>query len=407
MKADRPTLEALRDMISSLHPGGIGNDGGDSFKAWGFGADGVHVKRTHAKAYEDAARLAHNKSFQNDYSFNEFEKRIVGTLGKRVITNDIPTDDEIQKFLEALHQEKVLQFLVTRDLKGAELSNNTAPLSLGPFKIYHYKSHKSCIHSVSNEYPPIREEDVGYLIGVVVEAKSKDRAIEKADIHFEVFERLVRFMVGPSETYDVAIFGAHGWYSQNAYVFCDGAPVSQEFSWKGSMSPLALDNKYFNSSDHGTQLLWNAVNNSNAPQLHQRLANAARWLGDSYSERDRAASFIKAAIALEVLFTANEKSIINPSILQSISECVACILGQDLEGRLAIEKKMKAFYSTRSAIAHSGKNNVSQTEVDEFVQIVRAAIGKVLTTPVLRDQGSIEKLHEHLKHLKYSFPPIA
>nr|WP_274601715.1 HEPN domain-containing protein [Stenotrophomonas maltophilia] len=153
-------------------------------------------------------------------------------------------------------------------------------------------------------------------------------------------------------------------------------------------------------------LLWNATKNSSTPALHQRLMNAAKWLGDSYLESDKASAFIKAAIALEVLFTSNEKSIISPSILSSISESVACILGDDLKTRISLEKRLKDHYSTRSAIAHSGKNNVSQSDVEEFRWMVRQAIARVMGTPTLRDLGTIEKLHEHLKSLKYSFAPI-
>ncbi|WP_188241333.1 HEPN domain-containing protein [Stenotrophomonas maltophilia] len=405
MNAERKTIDNLREMVSLLRPGGIGHDDENSFKSWGFQADGIHVETAGASRYVECSRAAHESKAANDYDYADFEKRVVSNFFKTVQNGDPPTDSELKEFLKTLESEKTFPCLVTRELHGAHLANSSGPLALGPFIIYNYKLHKNHIHPNAEVDPQI-DGHAEYLIGINVEAKTIERAKQKADEQFEVFERLVRFMVGPNTRFEVNVFGAHGRYSENAYIFSDGRPLSQQFTWKGSIQSLPLDNEHFRKEETGMNLLWNATKNSSTPALHQRLMNAAKWLGDSYLESDKASAFIKAAIALEVLFTSNEKSIISPSILSSISESVACILGDDLKTRISLEKRLKDHYSTRSAIAHSGKNNVSQSDVEEFRWMVRQAIARVMGTPTLRDLGTIEKLHEHLKSLKYSFAPI-
>lgn len=407
MNVDKKTIDNLRKMVSLLRPGGIGHADEDSFKSWGFHESGIHVERSCASQFAECSRVVHESKLAEDYDHYDFEQRVVSSFFENVKNEKPPTDDELKEFFRILDSEKKFSCLVTRELHGASLSNDHAePLRLGPFIIYNYKLHKSTIHSDGDGIPPV-DGNVEYLIGINVEAKTIERAKQKADKQFEVFERLVRFMVGPNAQFEVSVFGAHGRYSENAYIFSDGSPLSQQFTWKGSVQPLPLDLEHFRDEESGVTLLWNAAGNSSAPSLHQRLVTAAKWLGDSYLESDKASAFIKAAIALEVLFTSNEKSIINSSILSSISESVACILGADLENRISIEKKMKEYYSTRSAIAHSGKSTISPSDVEDFRWIVRHAIAKVMGTPTLRDLGTIEKLHEHLKSLKYSFAPIS
>lgn len=376
-------------------------------RAWGFLDDGIHVTRENAQLYFESAKKVYASTCLSDYDFAEFEKRAIGEFAETAKNGGRPSDEEIFEFFSKLKSEKTLTFLVTRDIRGVRLSNeNSSPLNLGPFSIFFYPSHKHFLSSDQRTCSFVREKETTYLLGVNVEAKNATRAIEKADELFEVFEKIVRFMVGPSDRYDVKVLGSYGRYSQNAYVFVDGNPATSSHRWLGPMQDLPIDDKYFCNADLGYDLLWASVNNPSSSSLQARLITASQWIGEAYSERDRAGSFLKSAIALEVLFTANEKAIVNPSILSAISEAVACLLGEEVEDRSTIERKMKRYYGVRSAIAHAGKIDVDQTDLEEFSWLVRRSIIKVMSTPKLRTMGSIEKVHEHIKRLKYSFPAI-
>jgi len=407
MKTDNAAIGGLKKLVSYLKPGGVSPEKNDQLVAWGFGEQGIHVKSVDATAFSEAIRDVYGKNYQSDYDIAEFEKMVVDEFRGGVIEGRALTDDDALEFFRKLEARRAFSCTVARTLQGACLSNpQGSPLKLGPFTIYHYPSHKQLLTAENAASTMIREGRVEYLIGVEVEAKTNNRAREKADLKFEMFDRLLKYMLGTSTHYSVTVLGAYGRYSQDAYVFENGQLTQGFFNTQGAVQPLTIDHIYFQSPDVGNDLLWNALGDSRATLLHKRLVTAAQWFGDSYGERDRAGAFIKAAIALEVLFTANEKAIVNSSILSSISEAVACLLGENAEDRMAIEKRVKDHYGIRSAVAHAGKNDVTQASLDEFRGLVRQAIAKILHTPELKSMDSIESVNRYLKGLKYSFRAI-
>lgn len=408
MNSKQKSTEAILSLVGHLRLGGFGaSDESGSFKAWGFSESGVHVKQADAGAYRVATSLAYDLTCKADYTVEDFEKRIVDYFFEGVSKGAAPSAAEVGSFLESLAAERTSSYVVTRDIRGLRFeSPQVGPRRLGPFSIYFYPSHKGLLDVTSGERGLFRGDGMQYLLGVEVEAKSGARAIEKADELFEAFEKILRFIVGPTAQYDVSVLRAHGRYERNAYVFIDGTPVSANYSWIGALQAVPIDDEYFDNSALGYDRLWNTLSTPTPAALQVRLLKAVQWLGEAYAERDRAGAFIKSAIALEVLFTANEKGLISASILSSISETVACLLGQDVEERLAVEKRVKRHYGIRSSVAHAGKQDVEQQDLEDFMILVRRSIDKLLSTPTLQVIASVEGLYDYLKRSKYSFPAI-
>ena len=113
-------------------------------------------------------------------------------------------------------------------------------------------------------------------------------------------------------------------------------------------------------------------------------------------------AFLKAAIALEIIFTYNEKTIINASILSQISEGTALILGESVEERLKIETEVKNLYGLRSAIVHSGNKDISRDDHLKILDVSRNVVTKLLTSEKLMSIDSVENLYKLLKQIKYS-----
>jgi len=133
---------------------------------------------------------------------------------------------------------------------------------------------------------------------------------------------------------------------------------------------------------------------------------AADWVGQSYGDRARPSSFLKAAIALETLFTPQESAIITPSILSSLSESLAMLLADLPDERLEVERQVKKLYEKRSSIAHSGSANVDPLEVHSIQAIARAAILKIFTYEELNQLQSTKELLALIKTNKYAGPSL-
>jgi hypothetical protein len=137
----------------------------------------------------------------------------------------------------------------------------------------------------------------------------------------------------------------------------------------------------------------------------QKILLAVDWVGQSIAEKVSSSAFIKAAIALEVLFTP-EKGSFAPSIVFQITENVTLLLGKDEESRARGEREFKRLYDIRSSIAHAGKTDVERTDLVSIQEMARQVIFKLLTAPSVKDCATPDELSKVLKKLKYSCPPV-
>ena len=303
----------------------------------------------------------------------------------------------------------IVNFSVLRDIHGLILKENCPPVVFGPFLIYHFSSHQQLISKKTTISPDHLwgNDALSYLIEVQVSARHSEKAIQKADILFEKFELTLKYAIGFSEDrFEVGVQNYRGWRTVRTYTISDDGAFSSSHGKQGAYQPLPIDDPYFTSVAIGFDRVWAAIGSTNNSELQRRLMLAIEWLGQAYSEISPASAFLKSAISLEILFTHNERSLINSSILSQISESIALLLGEDTRTRLEMESKVKALYSMRSAIAHAGKTEVAQEDLFEIFRVSRAAITKLMTNNALRDLSTIEAVHKHLKALKYSFPGV-
>jgi hypothetical protein len=156
----------------------------------------------------------------------------------------------------------------------------------------------------------------------------------------------------------------------------------------------------------GFDRVWQCLASASISEIEKRLLLALEWIGQSLNENAPASAFLKSAIALEVLFTYQEKSLINTSILAQVSENVAMLLGTDMQSRQELEAEVKRLYSMRSSIAHAGNNDVNQADLDAIQDIARNIVVKILTAESLKEVTSITEMYKYFKSLKYSCTAI-
>jgi len=116
-----------------------------------------------------------------------------------------------------------------------------------------------------------------------------------------------------------------------------------------------------------------------------------------------ASAFVKAATALEVLFSANEKGVITPSIMAQIAESCAFLLGDTPAVAVEIERQVRRLYGVRSAVVHSGKDSVAEDDLNALIHICRTIIMVLLSDEEFAETDTIAKLADYFKRKKYSF----
>lgn len=402
----------INNLIQLAEPGGVGlNPERTAYKSFGFGENGVSFKGSNVQAYEDNIKLLYqmDKSVHNTYSLKKFESEFIDFFWVLLQKNTKTDLDNSKAFFAKLLLVPIEEFSVLRDIHGLVMAGPQQPCIFGPFTIYHFPSHQNIINSKTSLSPEQiwHGDSPVYLIEVKTKARHFEKAIEAADILFEKFELTLRFVTGFSnQTFEVGILNYQGWRHRRAYTFTKTGSASSSHSNYGSFKPIRIDDPYFNSAEDGFDRIWQSIAFEGVTELQKRLLLAIEWIGQSYNEASPSSAFLKSAIALEILFTHNEKTIINSSILSQISESIALLIGDSLTERLEIESRVKNLYSMRSAIAHAGKTQVAQEDLLTIFHLSRRVVLKIMTSQALKDLKSIGEVHSYLKSCKYSCQKI-
>ena len=400
--------EHFNNIIQLAEQGGI-----ESFmkspnrKGFGLGVNGISFVGGNIIKFEESLKTLYqsDKSIHDTYSLKQFENNLINFLAKKCLSKEKIEVPECESFFENLLAEPIQDFYVFREVHGLILEDCSQPYVLGPFTIYHFESHQTIINARTKISPEHLwdTKTPSYLIEVTANARDSDKAIEKADIFFEKFELALRYTIGfRSDQFEVGILNYQGWRHRSVYMFSKEGAFSSSHSKHGSFKPIPIDDIYFKCADTGFDRMWAVMGQSKITELQGRLLLAIEWIGQSYIDKSPSSAFLKSAIALEILFTHDEKSIINASILSQIAESIALLLGGNADERLAIEAEVKKLYSKRSAIAHAGKTQVAQEDLFAIFHYSREIVVKLMTSTSLRDLKSISEIHLYLKSCKYS-----
>lgn len=105
-----------------------------------------------------------------------------------------------------------------------------------------------------------------------------------------------------------------------------------------------------------------------APEQHQLLLRASRWLFDSHVSEDPLLSFVQATVVLEILL--GEKASSDEVGLSTLlaNRC-AYMIGASTSERTNVIKQFKTLYGTRSQIVHSGKHRLFASEKVQLHQL--------------------------------------
>ena len=363
--------------------------------------------------YRDALSRAFdfNKEIKSTYTLNKYESLLQEHFRECFSKKCLAKNEDVSSFVEKLKAESIKTFSVFRDIHGIVLNSPQIPLLLGGYTIYEFASQKEFIESIfdskTDSFPPMWcNENPEYLIEWKAEARHFEKAIEIADEHFERFELILRYVIGSATNhFEVGVLNYQGWRQRKAYIL-SVEEVSNSSTTHGPREPIRLDEPYLVNEDTGYHTVWGFTTKTNLNKFQKRIMLAVEWIGQSMAEPSPPSAFIKAAIALEIIFTYQD-DIITPGIMHQIAESIALILGSSVDERLKLEKRVKELYGLRSKIVHSGNKDISQADYKTLLEIARSVIKKILTSDKLNSVGSVQELYNILKEIKYSGDAIS
>lgn len=313
------------------------------------------------------------------------------------------TEAESDSFEQSILHLPVQEYRILRAIYGITLTPGGPPVSMGDFTIYDPKAHSREIargRPGSALLDRAREQE-GFLIECPVHARDSTKAEQLADTLFYRFELIFRFLIGQRTTrYEVGVLNYVGPQLRNSIV-AGGNEVISGSAWKGALEPIQMADPFYSSPSPPFARLLRLISAQRNPiEIH--VMRCAEWTGEAIGDPNAASAFVKAATALEVLFSADEKGVITRSIMAQIAESCAFLLGVSAANAAEIERKVKDLYSIRSAIVHSGKDSVRREDLDVFIHICRSAVITLLSRREFEDIGSMSKLAGYFRERRYA-----
>jgi hypothetical protein len=314
------------------------------------------------------------------------------------------TEDESDQLKRTISDSPLRQFRVLRRIYGVALRSGSAPVQMGDFLVHH----GGWVPDQIREHPFFsamqgREDAEESFIECRVQARDSDKAGDLADVLFYRFELLMRLLIGRrTRSFEVGILNYVGPQMRGRIVLLDdGAPVSLGSSWEGAMERIPINAPFFSNLSAAFARLFELISRKNN-ELQKHVVRCAEWTGQAMADPNAASALVKAAIALEVMFSANEKGVITPSIMAQIAESCAFLLGCPEASPLEIEREVRRLYGVRSAVVHSGKDSVEEEDLDSLIEICRKVIIVLLSDEELVRIENMVSLSDYFKRRKFA-----
>jgi hypothetical protein len=342
-------------------------------------------------------------SLRATLSKERFIDELIPEIRRKKIQSSKFTEIECASLYQRISAIPLEKYRVLRRIYGVTLPRSTAPVDIGDFTIYDGKSHLGQIVSgvLNSQFLHWFKEPSGFVIECSVDARDDRKAVELADVLFHRFELIVRFVIGRRTTrFEVGVLNYLGPRMLDHIVIAK-TNVSEGGAWQGALEPIPIADPIFSNPAPPFAKLFGLIRKqSNKFQVH--VLRCAEWTAEAIGDANAASAFVKAAIALEVLFSITEKGVITPSIMAQIAESCAFILGDSPTSSAKVEHEVKRLYGVRSAIVHSGKDSVETQDLNALIQTCRDVVLVLLSRKEFENIDSMTMLAEQLKSKKYA-----
>lgn len=345
----------------------------------------------------------HLRDAKATLSKEKLVRELMPEILKKKTDNSHFTEAECDSFQQRILAFPIEKYRILRPIFGVSLPSSSAPVRVGSFTIYDSKRHLNEIAKGPPSSVAIRRDKKPpeLLIECVVEARDGTRAEELADVLFRRFELVIRFFIGcRTSRFEVGVLNYVGPQLRHTFVIGGNETISGS-AWKGALESIPISDPFFCSPSPPLARLLRLVVTQASP-LERHMLRCTEWTAEAIGDSNAASAFVKAAIALEVLFSNNEKGVITPSIMAQIAEGCAFLLGDSPAGAAEIERSVKRLYGIRSAVVHSGDDSVGKDDLDALIRICRDAVMTLLSSRQFESVEAPEGLAKHFRAKKYA-----
>ncbi|MDA8408223.1 MAG: HEPN domain-containing protein [Deltaproteobacteria bacterium] len=396
----------LNELLEMAEIGIPWDERGVPSKSLGLGEHSISIRGDENLIKFDKAVVAISKEhseIRNGYTSVFLENKLLALLLEKKIDKKTFQLKELKKFVDELKNVPDVDYVVQREIFGISLQESEPPLVIGPFTIYNRRQYKEAMEAnkLVSGYLMEFTSNHEFVIEYTVRAKEEPKAREVADDKFEDFIVFLWFLIGhPDYTYEIGILNYQGYRTRSAIVFSDqGFSPSRE--GYGSFTPLRLDDPYFKDHVNGFGIFGQLFEKKNPNRLERRIILAIKWMGQSIMDtsvqrsgqpimgRSVQHAFIKAAIGLEVLLGPSRISDAK-SKSKYIADRLRLILRLNEKEGSDLSKRFISLYEIRSAIAHSGKEEIELSDYAELLNLGREIVFRLLSFPFLQDCNTLE-----------------
>ncbi|MBO0493856.1 HEPN domain-containing protein [Pseudomonas sp. Marseille-Q1929] len=313
--------------------------------------------------------------------------------------------EKIAKFIDLFKACEVKGHTTLKTLYGADSTSLWEPKTIGPITIYAVPRHADQIESL---FERCKHQFTEGTDRVVVEHRSMVRdqikALEVANKAFNTLDLLIAFLLGDSNrTHAAGIMHLRFDPFQRATITSVNGFFGGEEEFQGFRENVNIHDLFSPNLRHGKVASSELISSVMDPvdEIGRKISRAVEWVGEAYIEKNKASAFLKVAVAMEALLKSNEKGVINASIVSTIAEQCAFLLGGDPDDCIEVEDKVKEMYGVRSSIVHSGSSSVDDSTLQDFLDLIRQIIFKVMELKSSLNLKSMSELQAVLKKRKY------
>lgn len=371
-------------------------------RSFGLGPDAIVFRRENAYKFVKAAEKIHGLSEEicNSLTIKEIESCIVKALRLSRQTNNGITLATAEQFFKEIIAKPFVEWVDIRPLWGA--TSEKDEVKLGPFTFMTRMNVKQKYPKILNmDILPVEDAEIHVYISCTIKSRTGSRASELAEIQYEKFEGVMAYMFGrPSKDYHVAVFNPRPIFAQRSICISSSGNIEGSSGWEGPQERMNISHDYYLNSKNGNERLWNLLRVQSHSEIERRLLLAIEWIGKGIYDLDSTKSFVQYIFALEAILQKQDRVLIQPSIVSQIAETAAFLLAEDYEKRCEIEKLVKDLYGVRSAIVHSGKNEVQSKSLEDALWLARSITRWFLMKSEIRTS---DEILEFVKKKKYGF----
>lgn len=313
------------------------------------------------------------------------------------------TAEDANLLRKSLEELPIRKFKIVKRLYGVTMSSDSGEIVIGDYTIDFGRRIFGAAQKTAISHLALKpKDDAEVFIQVTVHARDTETADKLADSLFYGFEQIFRILIGRRATWvEVGIINYTTPQMRERFRLEGDQLNGYGSSWEGALQPFILNDPRFPMPSGPMLRLFELITRSQN-DFERHIVRAAEWVGQAIAELNEASALVKAATALEVLFSSNEKGVITPSFMAQIAESCALLLGSATTSPAEIEKTIKHLYGERSAVVHSGRNTAKSSDLNSFINICRHLILLLLSKQEFSSMNTIEELKEYLKKKKYS-----